>query len=366
MEKTIALVMVVKNEAKGLRKAVDSCKLFVNEIHIFVDDSSHDKTFDIARSLTDHVHSFKWSDDFSLARNNAAQFVRSEYILFIDGHEYVDRADRLQEALALDADALFVRIQMDNGAVFSAPRIYKRGVQFIGKTHETLDFHKGAKYETFLIVHDRVNGQDMESAAVREMQRNDQVPRILSKKLRDDPNDVRSAFHLMLFCQSKNDYKGALHYSKKYLKHSNMPGERWYVYYARSLCFLALGHNFRAFWAIYKASCEESGRWENEKMKGMIFFEAGMYEKALLCLANSMEPNKQHYAYEPLPVDVSGTWNLMGEAFFRLGAYDKASTAFEQAFMRTKDTEKGKFFSARADLMRQMARGRISNNEDLP
>lgn len=360
MIKTLALCMVVKNEAKGLKRAVESCLPFVQNVYILVDDSSNDGTYTLAGALTKNVSLFTWKDNFSDARNMVAENVKEDFILFIDGHEYVEKHENLQSILNTEFDSFFVRIKMDNGSIFEAPRIYKRGVKFDGNVHETLLLSAPVRYQGFLIVHDRLGGQAPESAQIREKQRDDQVPRLLGSRLKKNPADTRASFHLINFALSKNEYKEALSYTRSYLKHSDDPEQRWYVYYVRSLCFLAQGSLWRAYWAITHAEWEVAGRWETQHTLGVIYFERKKYEKALKHFVASLTPAKEHHMYEPLPLNRQGTWNLMGEAFFRLGIYDKASTAFERASEHSTDIVSKDLFRARADLMAQMDTGRIS------
>jgi tetratricopeptide (TPR) repeat protein len=121
---------------------------------------------------------------------------------------------------------------------------------------------------------------------------------------------------------------------------------------------LALGRNFRSFLAISRADIEEPNRWENEKMKGILFFDSKKYEKALQCLVNSFNANTKDHLYKPFPRDDAGTWNLIGECFYSRGVYDKASTAFKMASDTVSDEHQKKFFGDRASLMLDMLGGR--------
>jgi glycosyltransferase involved in cell wall biosynthesis len=358
MKKTLALVMVVKNEEKGLEKAILSCRDFIDEIHIAVDSASTDRTLDIACKYTPNVIRFDWCDDFAWARNLAHAKVKTDWILFLDGHEYVKKCEKLEEYLNLTVDGLLTTIEMESGSQFLNPRIYKNGVQFVGAVHEKSLCKDVARYPEFVVKHNRFEGQNMESIKQRDVQRDDQLPRIMGARVKKDKCDVSALFHLTLFYLSKNDYKKGLYYSKMYLKCSNLPDERWYVLFSRSLAFLAQKRYFRAFWTISRAELENSQRWETEKMKGMILFERKKYEKALEHLVNSFNANKENYAYKPIPRDDAGTWNLIGECFFYRAVYSKASLAFQQASERCNNETEKKFFKERAILMKEMSKGR--------
>jgi glycosyltransferase involved in cell wall biosynthesis len=354
MKKTLALVMVVKNEEKGLEKAILSCKNFVDEIIIAVDSSSDDGTLEIAKKYATLYKIFDWNDDFAEARNFAQEDVKSDYILFLDGHEYVEKCEKLQEFLERDAEGLLVSIRMETGAEFRSPRIYLNGLKFSGRVHEKVLCNNVVIFPYFIIQHNRLGGQAKGSADIRERQRADMMERIMGEEIKKDPSNVRASFHLALYYHSVAKYSLAFKYEKLYLKYSKLPGERYYLLFHRSLVFLSLGKRFRAFWALSRAEAEEPKRWETEKLRGMILFEAGKYEKALVSLVNSFNQNEKEHAYKPWRRDDAGTWNLIGECFFRRGVYAKACTAFEQASEQAEGKQKY-FFQQRAKLMEKMA-----------
>jgi len=356
MRKTIALVMVVKNEEKGLEKAILSCKDFVNEIVIVVDNSSTDRTLEIAKKYATTLKTFDWCDDFAWARNFAHQGVKTDWILFLDGHEYVENCDNLREYLDKSVDGLLVRIRMETGAEFNNARIYKNGVQFYGRVHEKQNCSQVVLYPKFIIQHNRLGGQDPVSAEIREKQRDDQIPRILGAEIKANPKNIRASFHLVLYYLSKNNLKKAHKYQKLYLKYSKLSGERYYILFSRALSLLSLGKLWRAFWCVSMAEIEEPNRWETEKLKGLIFFERGKFEKALTCFVNSFNPNTKRHAYIPWSRDDAGTWNLIGECFYRRRIFDKASTAFKMASEQAIDEKQKDFFLKRSKIMLEISK----------
>jgi glycosyltransferase involved in cell wall biosynthesis len=358
MQKTLALVMVVKNEEKGLEKAILSAKPFVNEIVIAVDRASNDSTAVIAKKYATELKFFTWCDDFSWARNFAHEGVKSDYILFLDGHEFVLKCEKLEEALNLGVEGLLTIIKMENGAEFRNPRIYKNGVQFEFKYHERQNCKTVAFYPQFIIQHDREGGQDIKAQMERKQQTAEIVPRVMLERLKADPSDTNASFHLGMHYLADFQYKKALKYQKLYLKYSKLKSERWQVCFSRALTFSALHRPFWAFWAISMAEYEQPGRWETQKLKGIIYFDKRKYEKALECFVKSFDANKIDCPYKPWPRDDAGTWNLIGECFFRRGAFDKASTAFFRANEIAEEGPKKELFLKRAKLMEQMAVGR--------
>ena len=80
--------MIVKNEEAVLERCLKSIKNFVDEI-IVVDTGSTDNTKKIAKKFTNKIFDFVWCDDFSSARNFAAQKANCEYIIWLDADDVV-------------------------------------------------------------------------------------------------------------------------------------------------------------------------------------------------------------------------------------------------------------------------------------
>jgi glycosyltransferase involved in cell wall biosynthesis len=353
---SLALVMIVKNEEKGLERAILSCRDFVDEIVIAVDTSSTDKTEEIAKKYATTLKYFDWTDDFSEARNFAHEDVKSDWILFLDGHEYVKASPKLAEHLALDCDGLLCTIEMENGAQFRNPRIYRNGVQFGGAVHELQKMKNVQPYIEFIVKHDRIGGQNISAAVERSAQRDDQVFRIMSLRLKKRKSDIRASFHLGLYFMGRSQYKKAIKYFNQYLRYSKNKPERWFVFFNRAQCHLALNHRFRAFWSASRADDETPDRWEIFKLKGMILFQSRKYFKAIEAFVGSFKINTGDQTYKPWKRDDAGTWNLIGECFFNLRNYYKASVAFKEAWKNCQDPKFKKLLYDRQHLMKEMAK----------
>jgi len=347
----LSLVMIVKNEEKGLERAILSCIEFVDNIVIAVDDSSTDATAKIAEMYADTLKTFKWSDDFSAARNFAHAGVKTKWILFLDGHEYFEKAEFLDSYLRSNADGLLVPIQLENGFIFHNPRIYKNGIQFEGRVHEKQACKTTELCPQLLIKHDRLAAASKETILARNRQRDDMVPRIMNDELKKNPRNLRALFHLGLYYQSKGNFKSAIRCYNRYLRFSKNFQERWFVLFHKSLCLLSLGRNFRAFWATNRAEWELPGRWETAKLKGLILMYTKRYSRALEYFVASFKAGPGPALYRPWGRDDAGTWNLIGECFFNLKDYYKAHTAFDRGAELAQKPEFKKFLEKRSKLM---------------
>lgn len=355
-KRSLALVMVVKNEAKGLERAILSVRDFVDEIVIAVDRSSSDGTEEIAKKYATTLKHFDWCDDFAWARNFAHEGVKTDWLLFLDGHEFVSKCENLRMMLESPADGLLCTVELESGAQIRNPRIYRNGLYFAGAVHEMQNCKSLSVYSDFVVKHDRVTGQSASASSIRSAQRNDQLDRIMGKQLKDDPSNIRAAFHLALHRQSLGDFRGALRYQKQYFKYAKMPGERWYVYFNQALCHFALGHELRALWATDKAEKETPARWEIAKLRGLIYFRLKNYRKAIKFFVDSFDVNRLDETFKPWPRADSEVWNLIGESYFRLNRFDLAGEAFKQASDRCPDEKKKKLFFDRSQMMLKLSR----------
>lgn len=89
---SLALAMIVKNEAENLPVLFESIKDCFDEIHI-TDTGSTDGTIDILKSLGAKVHHFDWVNDFAAARNASFDPVKTDYVMWMDGDDVLAKPD---------------------------------------------------------------------------------------------------------------------------------------------------------------------------------------------------------------------------------------------------------------------------------
>ena len=170
MEKNInlSLCMIVKDEEKTLARCLNSVKSFIDEI-IIVDTGSKDKTKEIAKSFNAQIYDFKWISDFSAARNFSFSKATSDYILWLDGDDFIDdenisKIENLLKSLDTKYDYVsgqYILSRNEEGGVNSVlrrNRIVKRTRNFkwIGKVHEYLEVYGQGFNGDFAIEHGKV------------------------------------------------------------------------------------------------------------------------------------------------------------------------------------------------------------------
>lgn len=98
---TVALCMIVRDEAENLPVCLNSVRGLADEIWV-VDTGSTDGTPELAQALGANVLHFTWIDDFSAARNQGLELAQAEWILVLDADEQLVEEDKqiILDALA--------------------------------------------------------------------------------------------------------------------------------------------------------------------------------------------------------------------------------------------------------------------------
>ncbi|MBF1234342.1 MAG: glycosyltransferase, partial [Lautropia mirabilis] len=142
--KTIALTMIVKNEARSLARCLDSVAPWVDKM-IVLDTGSTDDTIAIARAHGAEVYERRWTNDFAAARNAALAHSDADWNLVLDADEWLTSGGEYLQALRHDSRRAVHNIRIDsdlgNGSniLISShriPRILPRGVHYVGRIHE--------------------------------------------------------------------------------------------------------------------------------------------------------------------------------------------------------------------------------------
>ena len=141
----IALVMIVRNEARCLARCLASVRAHVDDM-LVLDTGSTDGTPDIARSSGARVKHFPWIDDFSAARNTALSQVDTPWRLVLDADEWIDAGVGVLADLRTRSPDFLGLVRVDNQvsdergerqrAPSWLPRVLPRGVTYSGRIHE--------------------------------------------------------------------------------------------------------------------------------------------------------------------------------------------------------------------------------------
>jgi len=206
----IAATLIMRNEARCIRRCLDSVRPYVDAM-VVLDTGSTDDSIAIAQACGAQVHHLPWPDDFAAARNHVLALADADWNLVIDADEWIASGG---EALRGWCDgpprlgALCIRSSFDlpqhGGTTFPATRswiarLLPRGVRYAGRIHEQPVSALPLGRIDLLIEHDGY--EDAQSAGKRD--RN--TPMLLAE-LRNDPENPYLLYQLGKEAETARDY----------------------------------------------------------------------------------------------------------------------------------------------------------------
>lgn len=100
---SLAVALIVKNEAQNLRACLETVKSWVDEI-VILDSGSRDHTAQIAQEYTDKFYTNEVWPGFGPQRQLAQQYVTSDFVLWLDADERVTPELRASIEHVLNSD----------------------------------------------------------------------------------------------------------------------------------------------------------------------------------------------------------------------------------------------------------------------
>lgn len=237
---TICLSMIVRNESKTIKRCLDSVKHLI-DYFVIVDTGSTDETIQIINDWTrknkihGHVLSREWKN-FEYNRNEALNLTKLysfpiDYILFCDADmEFVNKRFNKE---SLRYDAYYIK-QRNQNLEYSNIRLIstKFNWKYKGVTHEYLYEAsytvKPHRLETCYFI-DHTDGGCKSDKFERDI-------KLLSKVVKENPDDARSWFYLGNSYFDVKDYRKAFECYNKRISLNGWEEEVFYSKYKRALC----------------------------------------------------------------------------------------------------------------------------------
>jgi len=125
--------MIVKNEAETLEQCLVLARPYIDEM-VIVDTGSTDGTQEIARRYADVFEEIEWPDSFAIARNYSFDLATGDYILVLDGDEYLPdpvqwrRLRKMLRSSEVAGIQLMIRNLLPEGQIVGADRIWQERV----------------------------------------------------------------------------------------------------------------------------------------------------------------------------------------------------------------------------------------------
>ena len=210
----ICLVAIVKNEAKVIKRMIDSVKPLITKWCI-VDTGSTDGTQEIVRSelkdLPGELYEREFTD-FSTDRNFALEKAReqgTDYLLILDADEVLTATITNFVMPELKADAYAIRMKI--GAVNQTRlQLIKSSASFkyVGRAHEVLNTSEKLVIDMLngLLIVSLSDGATMN----KDIEKHAKYAELLEQDLADDPNNLRAMFYLAGQYRSCGKYQEAL------------------------------------------------------------------------------------------------------------------------------------------------------------
>ena len=187
----VALVMIARNEAARIVRALASATSCVDELFV-LDTGSKDATVALARSAGARVAHFDWCDDFAAARNAALELADADWNVIVDADEWIAEAGiellQLRHTAPNFVGTLRVDSQFDSPIGTSiAPswlsRVLPRGVRYEGRVHEQPKHSLPVKRLETVLAHDGYRADALKAKAGRNAD-------LLARALAQAPDDA--------------------------------------------------------------------------------------------------------------------------------------------------------------------------------
>ncbi|NBW14382.1 MAG: glycosyltransferase, partial [Caulobacteraceae bacterium] len=232
--------MIVKNEEAVLARCLDCIKDIVDEI-VIVDTGSKDRTKEIALQYTNKVYDFEWIDDFAAARNFAFSKGTSEWLMWLDADDIIEKSS--QDALLnlkkklnnFSFNIIITKYEVsfdEDGNLELASlreRIVKKDKNFkwTGKVHETIKDTEGNNIFVGDII---IKHQKNKPAFPSERNLN-----IYKKMIEENIElDSRDLYHLAVEYLNINYYLEAIKYFNEAINKNLIRG-----LYTQAVCYLS-------------------------------------------------------------------------------------------------------------------------------
>lgn len=113
----LSLCMIVKNEEASLPQTLASVRGVVDEC-VVLDTGSSDRTVEIAQEFGANVYHFDWCNDFSVARNEALNYVKGKWVLVLDADEVLtpEIVPEMKQAIKSDRNLVINLVRQEVGA----------------------------------------------------------------------------------------------------------------------------------------------------------------------------------------------------------------------------------------------------------
>lgn len=206
----LSLAMIVKNEELTIQRCLDSVRHMVDEI-IIVDTGSTDRTKEIISKYAEiKLYLYDWDHNFSNARNFAIEQTTGNYILTLDGDEYITKGKK-KDLLDIANQNKIGKIKIvsmfesegeKNESITWTSRFFPRDIRYTGTIHEQLDTELPRLESKITVKHSGYYQTDKTERNIS----------LLLKEIDSNPKDVYYHFQLGKEYRNRKEYGKAFDY----------------------------------------------------------------------------------------------------------------------------------------------------------
>jgi glycosyltransferase involved in cell wall biosynthesis len=196
----ISAVIICRDEQRTIAAAIDSLLGLVDEI-LVLDTGSTDSTLDILSGYGDAVtlHTCRWNDDFSAARNFAIAQTRYRWCLMLDADEYIASESRpefrqtLTRLMHEDRGRTLYAPLIDNlngTQLLNNARLFKKrpSLRYYGRVHEYL---REAQSEIRFVPEIRIHHTGYLTDSEHQKHKHQRNWTLLQQQMALEPNNLR-------------------------------------------------------------------------------------------------------------------------------------------------------------------------------
>jgi tetratricopeptide (TPR) repeat protein len=222
---SLSLCMIVKDEEKNIARCLESARPVVSEI-IIVDTGSIDNTRQIAAQFGAKIIDYEWEDDFAKARNHSIKHARSDFVLFLDADEVLDKSSypffnnlkRPKEPSSYFAKIVNLtnKDNVQSSAEHFSTRLWTNhpSFKFSGRVHEVLIFTDDALMHRRLISGITIVHHGYMQDLMRERNKFERNLKLLKSAIEDEPGNPFHEYNLGVHYQAMGKMQKALdHFS---------------------------------------------------------------------------------------------------------------------------------------------------------
>lgn len=213
----LALVMIVRNEARCIERCLASARPWVDEM-VVLDTGSTDDTPRRAAAAGARVSHATWTDDFAAARNAALALTDADWRLVLDADEWLAGGTAALAGLREEGTQppfiglVCVASLLDDGAGTEAPnwlpRVLPRAVGYAGRIHEQPVSGLPRRRLELRVGHDGY-------LAAQRHAKGDRNERLLRQALAEQPGDAYFHYQLAKDLGLRGRYEDAApHYAQ--------------------------------------------------------------------------------------------------------------------------------------------------------